>query len=199
MRLPANVPGRLATAAALTSMIVFLGMAGCGSGGTVWQMFGTPYGSSSGTTSSSSISSTGQTSGSQLGQSDRTHVDPCTETQARKFVTISMRNMTDDYIHYFFVAIAFVDVDQTDADAPAPFFDNTAFLDGAVCEDDVALYTQFGYSEIGADEYTSFGDYCVGGPALIYFHRNGQFRRSAGSDNTGLGSAIAPAQGSNPT
>ena len=45
----------------------------------------------------------------------------------------------------------------------------------------------------------AFGDYCITGPALLYYHQNGQFRVSAGTGNSGLGSAIAPAQGTLPT
>ncbi|MFH1745429.1 MAG: hypothetical protein ABIG44_00125 [Planctomycetota bacterium] len=171
----------------------------CSSGGSGWDIISTPFAYQPLTTGPTGPSSTGQSSSGGIGQSDRTPVDPCNEAQTRKFVTVSMRNLCDDYVHYFFIAVAFVDVDETDPNVSLPFFENVAFPNGAVCPNDVSLYTQFGYIEIRAGEAAAFGDYCVGGPALIYFHRSGQFRRSASGGAGGLGSAIAPAQGSSPT
>lgn len=191
--------GRSTAFIALLGLVGVFGLAGCGSGGSGWEFIGSPFYYSPTGTTPTGPSSTGQTTGGRLGQSDRTPVDPCSEPQTRKFLTISMRNLCLDYVHYFFVAIAFVDVDETDPNASIPFFENVAFPNGAVCPSDVPLYTQFGYLEIPAGTAAAFGDYCVGGPALIYFHRSGQFRRSAGSGGTGLGSAIAPAQGTSPT
>jgi hypothetical protein len=171
-------------------------VSGCGSGGMTWEAYDTPFGTAS--PPSTGPGGTGTLPGG-LGGADRTPRDPCTESQARKFVTISMRNLSEDFIHYFFVAIAFVDVDESATGAAVPFFDTTSFPDGAVCPEDVALYTQFGYRELAAGSMTAFGDFCIGGPALIYFHREGQFRRSAGTGTANLGSAIGPAQGSSPT
>jgi hypothetical protein len=189
----------LSLLAALAVTIGFATGTGCGSGGTGFQFIGSPFTLVSNSSSSGGPSSTGQSSSGGLGQSDRTPVDPCTEPQARKFVTISMRNVTTDYIHYFFIAIAFVDVDETDPNVLVPSFDTTSFPDGAACATDIPLYTQFGYLDIPANVMITLGDYCIGGPALIYFHRGGQFRLSTGVGSTGLGSAIAPAQGSSPT
>ncbi|MBI5863273.1 MAG: hypothetical protein HZB38_01925 [Planctomycetes bacterium] len=109
-------------------------------------------------------------------------LDPCDETLARKFVRISMRNLDpDDYIHYFVVFVAFVNSDQ--------------YPEGAVCTDDIELYTSFGYRLIpdGGTPLT-FGSFCIQGPALYYFHRDGRFR-GAGTGDDALSSAIGPAQG----
>jgi len=199
MRLPIFMWGRLAGLVGLLWIGSGL-LAGCGgAGGTGWEFLGSPYTYVAPTGGQTGPGSTSQTTGGTLGQSDRTPVNPCQEAQARKFVTLSMRNQTPDFVHYFFVAIAFVDVDQSVEGAVIPFFGDTQFPDGAVCAQDVATYRQFGYSEVASGTTTTFGDYCVRGPALIYFHRNGQFRRAAGTANTSLGSAIAPAQGSSPT
>lgn len=109
-------------------------------------------------------------------------LDPCDETLNRKFIRISMRNHNaDDFIHYFVGFIAFVNGD--------------VYPNGAVCEDDIELYTSFGYQQVPEGQLIAFGSYCVQGPALLYFHRNGQFR-NAGSGNASLASAIGPAQGS---
>lgn len=189
-------------AAVISAAIGLLGFAtttGCGGGGIAWDVLGIPFQTIGGTTGTSGPSSTGQTSGGGIGGTGRTSGDPCDEPQSRKFVTISMRNICTEYIHYFFVAVAFVDVDETDETAIIPYFDNMLVLDGAVCPTDVALYLQQGYLEIPAGMEQAFGDYCIGGPALLYFHQYGQFRISAGTGNAGLGAAIAPAQGSNPT
>jgi hypothetical protein len=116
----------------------------------------------------------------------RTNVNPCSEPNARKFIRISMRNLDpDDYIHYFLVLIAYVNSDT--------------YPTGAVCPDDVDLYTSFGYQAIPAGVEQEFGNLCVQGPALLYFHFSGQFRRSGGVGGAQLASAIAPAQGTNAT
>ncbi len=138
------------------------------------------------------VGSAGTTGGTSGGASTffsgggRVETDPCAESNARKFIRISMRNMDpDDYIHYFFVAIAFVNSDQ--------------YPTGAVCPDDITLYTANGYEEIPEGSMQAFGNYCIEGPALIYFHENGQFRSGGGIGGAQLASAIGPAQGTNPT
>lgn len=116
------------------------------------------------------------------GGNDRTNVDPCTETQSRKFVRISLRNTNpDDFVHYFLVLVAFVSSEQ--------------FPDGAVCPADIPLYTAAGYTEIPAGGVREFGNFCFVGPALVYFHEGGQFRRPGGAGGSTLASAIAPSQG----
>jgi hypothetical protein len=90
-----------------------------------------------------------------------------------------MRNTSPDYIQYFLVLIAYENGDTYPA--------------GAVCPDDVELYTSFGYTYVPEGSVRTFGNYCIVGPALFYFHLGGQFRTAGG---TTLGSAIAPAQGS---
>lgn len=108
--------------------------------------------------------------------------DPCQETVSRKFVRISMRNLSEDsFVHYFFVAVAFIRSDT--------------YPQGAVCPDDVAIYTSFGYQEIPDGAALPFGNFCIAGPALVYFHLDGQFRTGGGTGTSSLGSAIAPAQG----
>jgi len=111
--------------------------------------------------------------------------DPCDEPLNRKFVTISMQNRSTSFIHYFFIAIARVRGDT--------------FPGGAVCEEDVELYTQNGYQLIPAGQRQPVGNYCVDGPALVYFHEQGEFRSGSGTDNASLASAIGPAAGTNPT
>jgi len=180
-------------------MVLLAAIAGCGGGGSYWEYMGNPYGEGTGGGGTTGPGGSATTPGGQLGTVDRSHVDPCTEPLSRKFVTISMRNHCQDYIHYFLVAIAFVDVDQTDPNATIPTLDDTQFPDGAVCPADIPLYTQFGYQFISAGQRQAFGDYCIGGPALVYFHRAGQFRTIAGGGPMSLGSAIAPAQGTIPT
>ncbi len=116
----------------------------------------------------------------------RTNVDPCSEPNARKFVRISMRNLApDDYTHYFLVLIAYVN--------------GETYPTGAVCPDDIDLYTSYGYQEIPEGALAEFGNLCVVGPALLYFHYNGQFRRSGGVGGAQLASAIGPALGTNAT
>lgn len=121
--------------------------------------------------------------GGNLGGGDGGPLDPCDENQNRKFVTISMRNQAPtDFIHYFFIAIAFID----DEDSPVP--------DPAVCPDDIDLYTSFGY-EMRGEGIQQIGGFCFPGPLLVYFHESGQFRDASGT----LRSAIGPASGSQPT
>jgi len=129
---------------------------------------------------------TGGTGGGFFGGGTRTNIDPCAEPQARKFVRISMRNLdTLDHIHYFLILIAYVN--------------GETYPEGAVCPDDIALYTSFGYEEIEDGATRELGNYCIVGPALVYFHQAGRFRRSGGTGAASLGSAIAPAQGTNAT
>lgn len=166
---------------------------GCGAGSTdgYLSLFGNPINevtpAQGGGTTGGTNTSTGGNTGTG-GGNDRTNVDPCTETQSRKFVRISLRNTDpDDYIHYFLILVAFVN-ETTDA--------NNAHPDGAVCPDDISLYTQNGYTEIPAGTSQNFGNFCFTGPALIYFHESGRFRSSGGAGGSTLASAIAPAQGS---
>ncbi|MBW7906533.1 MAG: hypothetical protein LC135_16140 [Phycisphaerae bacterium] len=108
-------------------------------------------------------------------------VAPCEEALKRKFVTLTLRNQSrDDYIHYFMLLIAFVDTDTQS---------------GAVCSDDIPIYTNFGYTQIPEGGFVEFGNFCVVGPALIYFHQGGRFREVGGE----LASAIGPAQGTSGT
>jgi hypothetical protein len=189
-----------AAAAAVLALGMTLGAGGCGGGGTGWNAYYPwPVNTSDGSSTTTGPGSTGTVTGGQQTAGDRTAGDPCTETLSRKFVTISMRNYARDYIHYFFVAVAFIDVDQTDDSVDIPQFDGTPFPDGAVCSDDIGLYTQHGYSLIQSGVAKEFGDYCITGPALYYFHENGSFRVAAGTSDSGLGSAIAPAQGTLPS
>jgi hypothetical protein len=108
--------------------------------------------------------------------------DPCQESLNRKFVRISMRNHAEDFIHYFLVLVAFEN--------------GEIYPDGAACAEDADLYTDFGYTRVNEGAAASFGNYCVTGPAFVYFHRAGRFR---GTGANTLASAIAPAAGTNPT
>ncbi|MBK9120235.1 MAG: hypothetical protein IPM18_11630 [Phycisphaerales bacterium] len=128
---------------------------------------------------------TGRTPGSSVGTPSSGFVDPCDETQQRKFVRITMRNSSADFVHYFLAFVAFVNSEE--------------YPDGAVCPTDIALYTSFGYQSIPAGAVREFGNYCIVGPALLYFHRSGQFRGAGAGSTSGLGSAIAPAQGATST
>lgn len=108
--------------------------------------------------------------------------NPCDETLSRKFVRISMRNLNpDDFVHYFVGFVAFVN--------------SETYPEGAVCPDDADLYTSFGYQAIAENQQVAFGTYCIEGPALLYFHRNGQFRNAGTGAGAPLASAIGPAQG----
>ncbi len=183
-RRPATPFLAVTTSLALAA-ILLLPATGCISGGSL-ALLGQPLfsnyvgpagGGTGGTTSPGS---------GFFGGGGRVSVDPCSESNARKFIRISMRNMDrDDYIHYFFIAIAYVN--------------GTVHPDGAVCPDDIALYTAFGYDEIPEGTFQPFGNYCIEGPALVYFHEGGRFRTGGGVAGAQLASAIAPAQGSNPS
>ena len=199
MRSSLHTWGRTTVRVTLLGIAGLFVLNGCGSGGTGWDYLGSPFYYAPTSSGTSGPSSTGQTTAGQLSQNDRTPVDPCTEPLASKYITISMRNLSSEYIHYFFVAIAFVDVDESDDNAIVPTFDSNPFPNGAVCPEDIPLYRQNGYIEIGSGAFVEFGDYCITGPALYYYHKNGSFRTSAGTGTTGLGSAIAPAQGTIPT
>lgn len=172
--------------AALAVVIALLGglvSAGCAGSGNVLEFVGTPFtGFSPSTSGVRGPGTTGRLPGGTVGGG--VAVAPCDESQTRKFVRISMRNQSDDYVHYFLVMIAFID-DPT-----------TAMVEGAVCPDDIPLYTSRGYVSIPAGAMVEFGHYCLGGPLLYYLHENGQFR---GAGTAGLASAIAPAQGATPT
>lgn len=114
-----------------------------------------------------------------LGGGGRTTGDACDESLDRKFVTISMRSLVEeDHVHYFLVLVAFVQ--------------GETYPGGAVCPDDVSTYTRFGYREIPEGGAQAFGNFCIEGPALVYYHRQGRFRSAGGT----LESAIAPARGS---
>ncbi|MBU0616211.1 MAG: hypothetical protein KKI02_00690, partial [Planctomycetes bacterium] len=98
----------------------------------------------------------------------------------------SMRNLAPDtYIHYFLVLIAYVN--------------GEVYPDGAVCPDDVDIYTSQNYQEIPEGQEQEFGNYCIVGPALVRFHLGGQFRTGGGVGGSQLGSAIGPAQGTSAT
>jgi hypothetical protein len=180
--------GGLAACLASGIVLSLLCSAGCASGSETFPAFGywgTPYyylPSADFLTDSG----TAVESGSGLfSEDERTETDPCSESLDRKFVRISMRNLAPfDHIHYFLVLVAYID--------------GEAYPDGAVCPDDVDLYTQFGYVEIQEGTARRFGNLCIVGPALLYFHEAGQFRH-AGGGGSGLASAIAPAQGNSPT
>ncbi len=172
-------------AGAAIGLVAGLALAGCagGGGGSPFGFFGSPFPTihSGGTVGPGSSGQTpGGTGGGATGSTD-----PCNEPQRRKFVRITMRNASTDYVHYFLALIAFVNGPE--------------FPGGAVCPSDIPLYTAFGYTSIPAGAAVEFGSFCIDGPALLYFHRGGQFRTAGGSGTTGLASAIAPAQGTTPT
>ncbi|MFQ5806594.1 MAG: hypothetical protein ACE5I3_09105 [Phycisphaerae bacterium] len=157
---------------------------GCASGTSALSLIGTPF-VFLGSTAPPSTGGTGDES-TFFDTGSRANIDPCSEPNARKFIRISMRNLsTDSFIHYFLVLIALVN--------------GETYPDGAVCPDDIDLYTQNGYTEIPEAAAQEFGNYCIEGPALIYFHQGGQFRRGGGAGGSQLASAIAPAQGTNAT
>lgn len=113
--------------------------------------------------------------------------DPCAEPTNRKFVTVSMRNDNQlDFVHFFVVFIARVN-DPTGA---------AGFVDGAVCPDDIALYQSGGYTTFIANgAQQTFGNYCIDGPALLFFFESGAFRDTTGA----LASGIEPASGALPS
>ncbi len=171
----------VAITAASAAAGLFATSASCGGGGA-FQLIGTPFTQS--TYTGTTAGSTGVQSGGAI-DTGSTSSDPCSETNSRKFVRISMRNLSEDYVHYFLVMIAYVNGDT--------------YPDGAVCEDDVQLYTSAGYIYVAEGVERTFGNYCIVGPALYYYHRNGQFRGAGTSGASSLASAIAPAEGSSPT
>ncbi len=184
MKHGSDSPCRVVLGSLALAAVLLLPAAGCISGGSL-ALLGHPLFSRFTGPTSTGTGVTTPGSGF-FGGGGRTNLDPCSESNARKFVRISMRNLDqDDYIHYFFVAIAYVNGD--------------VHPDGAVCPDDVALYTAFGYEEIADGDLQAFGNYCIEGPALVYFHDGGRFRSGGGVTGAALASAIAPAQGSNPT
>ncbi len=163
-----------------------LGVAGCGGGGNAFQYLGgNPYPLVGSTTGTTVPGTTGRTPGGTTTGQTGGFVDPCSLSQSMKFVTLSMRNLATDFLHYFLVLVAHVN--------------GIEYPDGAVCADDLALYTSFGYISIPAGQSRSFGNICITGPALYYFHRDGQFQTASGSAGQNLGSAIGPAQGTTPT
>jgi hypothetical protein len=153
-------------------------VSGCG-GGSYFRILSGPFPDPQGATAATTSPGATATTPGGGGSGNLGTPDPCDETQARKFIRISMRNTSDDTIHYFLVLVAFVN--------------STRYPGGAVCSDDIGLYTSFGYSLVPAGSRRAFGNFCFDGPALIYFHRAGQFRAPG---STTLSSAIPPAQGS---
>ena len=169
-------------AMALFGVLAGVTLTGCAADGQ-FQFSGTPFpltGESSGGISGPTSASRSPGQGSSSTAND--FVDACEEPQARRSIRISMRNLSQDYIHYFMLMIAYVDEDGVG--------------DGAVCPDDVARYRQFGYRQVPSGSGIEFGNYCIVGPALYYFHQSGQFRRAG---TQGLGSAIGPARGTSAT
>ena len=163
-----------------------LGALGCASVVNPLSLLGSPLFAAEGSGSTTSGGGAGGGDSSFFDTGSRVNVDPCSESNARKFIRISMRNLaTDSYIHYFLVMIAYVN--------------GETYPDGAVCPDDISLYTSRGYLEIPEGQQQAFGNLCIVGPALFYFHENGQFRSGGGVGGSQLGSAIAPAQGTNAT
>lgn len=177
LRVPRSI-GCLALAAALGAFWT----AGCGTAaGDAFSLLGFPLFTSTGSTTTGG-STGGTDAGGFFGDSGSGSTDPCDESTTRKFIDISMRNLDPrDHIHYFLVLIALVQ--------------GELYPDGSVCPDDVTLYTNFGYTEIPDGQAQEFGDFCIVGPALIYFHESGRFR----STGQRLASAIAPAQGTSAT
>mgnify|MGYP000119239865 CR=1 FL=1 len=169
---------------AATVAVALAAAFGCGGSGTAFThlFYPFPVVGGDGTTGPGS---TGRQSGTPGGSQQVGFLDPCSEPQTRKFVRITMRNQSEDYIHYFLVMIAYVNGEE--------------YPDGAVCETDVPLYTAFGYTLVPRGSEQAFGNVCVRGPALLYFHRAGQFRTAGGVVGASLGSAIGPAQGATPT
>ncbi len=164
---------------------------GCAGGGGTPNRFGSPFTFLPGGGGTTGPGNSGVNPGGALAGNDRSNVDPCTLPQNERFIRISMRNNNpDDFIHYFVAFVAFVN-DPAGANG---------FVDGAVCPTDTALYRANGYTrEIPAGGQQQFGNYCIQGPALIYFYENGAFRQTGGMGNASLASAIGPASGAVPT
>ena len=172
----------------LATLVAGSCLTGCGGGGGgAFEFFGSPF-TTTGTTTTTTTgpTTTGRQTGGSLGTGVTGFTDPCLDSaQAHKFVRISMRNLSPDFIHYFLVMIAFVN--------------GTTYPSGGVCQADVPLYTAFGYNTVADGSSVEFGNVCIRGPALYYFHRNGQFQVAGGTSGASLGSAIAPAQGTTAT
>lgn len=178
----AAVPARVVVSLGLVAL---LGVCGCAGTGSAFQyLLGSPFPiiGSSGTVGPGS---SGRSTGADIGGSDSGFTDPCQEPQSRKLVRISMRNLSPDYVHYFVAFVAFVN--------------GETYPNGAVCPDDIALYQAFGYTLIPEGGSQAFGHFCIEGPALLYFHRQGRFQTAGGATRGGLASAVAPAQGATPT
>lgn len=158
---------------------------GCGGGGSFLYFDGSPYPyTPSGQTQGTGPTTTGTTSGGNITGESGGFIDPCSETQQNKFIRISMRNASPDYVHYFLILVAYVDTDERR---------------GAVCPDDISLYTSNGYVSVPDGRAVELGNFCIVGPAVYYYHENGQFRGASGVGTSSLASAIAPAQGSSAT
>lgn len=165
------------------SVVVLIAVTGCAGSTGAFGLFGTPY-APVGTTDSG-ITGPGQSGtvpGGALGGSGRSSGNPCDESQNRKFFRLTLRNDSQDYIHYFLVLVAYVYGDTHPT--------------GAVCPDDVETYVANGYDITVEDgQQLAFGNECIEGPALIYFHEAGRFQGVGGSR---LSSGIPPAEGSTP-
>ncbi|MCK4342138.1 MAG: hypothetical protein KAY37_10500, partial [Phycisphaerae bacterium] len=175
----------------LMALVVVIGLvgglvsSGCagGAGSSTLDFYGSPYYSTGPQESTAQgPGSSGRVPGGTLGGGSRVNVDPCQETPQRKQIRISMRNISSDYIHYFLVLVAYVNSDT--------------HPDGAVCPEDTSMYESAGYIYISEGDESPFGNECIEGPALYYFHEKGRFQ---GAGTTGLASAIAPAQGTSAT
>jgi hypothetical protein len=172
----------LALWAVVLGLAAGLATEGCGGGSAFEYLNGNPFPYSGTAATTTTPGTTGRTPGGTTTGTTGGFVDPCTLSQTQKFITISMRSLvTTDYVHYFLLLVAYVN--------------GTEYPDGAVCTTDIPLYTSFGYISIPAGQSQAFGNICITGPALYYFHRNGQFQTTGQN----LGSAIAPAQGTTPT
>lgn len=167
--------------ASLVTLVAVASVSGCigGGGGNLFNLFRTINpDAGGGMTSGGGGTVTGGGGGGVGGGGGRTERDPCEEPQSRKFVRLSLQNLVEtEFIHYFLAMVAFVNSD--------------AYPNGAACPDDIALYTSFGYQEIAEGQTRSFGNYCIEGPALLYYHENGEFR----TGDSSLASSIAPSQG----
>lgn len=172
------------TGLAAGAALALAGLGCSGGAGTVFGLLGAPVFPASDVGPGTDTGGTGGGGGSGFfGGGAGAVTDPCDESLSRKFVRISMRNLSEDsHIHYFFVAVAFIQ--------------SETYPNGAVCPDDLSLYTSFGYREIPEGAGLPFGNYCIAGPALVYYHLDGQFRSGGGAGTSSLGSAIAPARGS---
>ena len=171
--------------ARLLGILAALTFVGCGGSGGAFEFLGSPFSSFTPQSVTTGPTTSGVQSGTTSSGSQASAVDPCAETQSRKLIRISMRNQSSDFVHYFLVFIAFEN--------------STTYPTGAVCPADRSLYTAFGYTYVPAGTTQPFGDYCIVGPALYYFHQAGQFRGTGGTGASSLAAAIGPAQGATPT